>query len=235
MLLKIMKKIYTIFIAILLLQACSSEQESAAIDNILMLYGGRAEWSIGRNASTDNQEIQGKFFEVKLSDSDLSSYKYLSMPASNIAYLFYSSLTPEEKNSYDFIRVIIDYDGKEKVVEYPTQELELVTSSMPVFESTAEILKAEKYGDLEELLDKNYLAEIDGYEETFAQVDSDYGKVTGLSVQGYSLSQGKVGSRYIDLLKLSGVLTREKQHTDFSVTVDARDPDKKIVDIKFQK
>ncbi|MFT2010356.1 hypothetical protein ACMA1I_16895 [Pontibacter sp. 13R65] len=230
-----MKKIYTFFIAIFLLQACASEQESAAIDNILMFYGGRAEWSIGRNASTDDEEIQGKFFEIKLSDADLSSYKYLSMPASNIAYLFYSSLAPDEKNSYDFVRVIVDYNGKEKVVEYPTQELELVSSSMPVFESTAEILKTEKYERLEELLEKNYRAEIGGYENTFAQVDSAYGKVTGLSIHGYSFSQGKVGSRYTDLLKLSGVLTREKQHTDFSVTVDAKDPQKKIVDVKFQK
>lgn len=233
--LKIMKKIYIFLIAILSLQACASEQENAAIDNILMFYGGRAEWSIGQNASTDDEEIQGKFFEIKLLDADLSSYKYLSMPASNIAYLFYSSLTPEEKSSYDFVRVIVDYNGKEKVVEYPTQELELVTSSMPVFETTAEILKAEKYEQLEELLDKSYRAEVAGFEETFAQVDSAYGKVTGLSIQGYSLSQGKVGSRYTDLLKLSGVLTREKQHTDFSVTVDAKDPEKKIVDVKFQK
>lgn len=230
-----MKKIYTYLIAIFLLHSCTSEKESAAIDKILMFYGGRAEWSVGRNASTDDKEIQGKFFQIKLSDADLSSYKYLSMPSSNIAYLFYSSLTPEERSSYDFIRVIIDYDGKEKVVEYPTQELELVTSSMPVFESTAEILKTARYEHLEELLDKNYRAEIDGHEETFAQVDSAYGKVTGLVIQGYSFSQGKVGSRYTDLLKLSGVLTREMQHTDFSVTVDAKDLHKKIVDIKFQK
>ncbi|KAA5549308.1 hypothetical protein [Adhaeribacter rhizoryzae] len=230
-----MKKILTIILLTIIFQFCTSKKESESIDKILSFYGGKVEWSIGKNVSTDKEELQGSFFEVKLSDADLSHYDDLSFPASNIAYLFYSTITPEERSKYNFIRVIVEFNGTESKYEFPVEELEIVTSSMEVFKSTSNILKTGKFNLLKNRFLKGYDTEIDKFRKSCLEVDSVYGKVQDLVIQGYSLAPGKAGNKFTELLRMSGVLVREKQNTDFSVTIDSKDSDKKIVGIIFQQ
>jgi len=129
-----------------------SDNEDKGVKEILAFYGGQCKYAIGASAST--KDGKKKYFELEMSQSVvLEDYaNKIEMPASNIAYLFYSNLK-DEKSSYDEIHsIIILKDGTKKTFEYSTEKLELVDKRMSLAKKTVDLLTNKDYENLKLLL-----------------------------------------------------------------------------------
>lgn len=103
-----MRNFTRVFLACYILWGCNSETESRGINNVVSFFGGKASFSKGVNASTNKEELQGKYYAINLeNDAIFKFYRDTSVPAGKIAYTLYEAFSSEEQRSYDFIRVTI--------------------------------------------------------------------------------------------------------------------------------
>ena len=221
-----------------MMTSCISQTESKGIDEIIKYFGGKVVYSIGTRNSSDKNELQGSFFELKLSGIDLKShFKTLDLPASNCAYLFYHSLGEKEKEKYVYLKVIIEEDKELTKYEFPVKKLKVVENEMRVLNESIKCLKSlnmKKLASLcQPLLLKN--GELIKFKQQMIQVDSTYGTLKRFSFQGFKFSNEDDGEKIIEVLRLSGALILEKENLDFSITVNTESKKNNLFGIRFQK
>jgi hypothetical protein len=236
-----MKNLVLLLICLPFLVSCTSENETKGVDEVLKFYGGKVEWSIGVNASTVEEELQGKFFEITLMDVEISKYySNASLPASNCAYLFYHALTEVEKDEYSFVRVILQEGEERSTHEFTIEKLKIVENAIPTLNQTVEFMKANNYESLNALFNPDvnlpeYVEELESYEEQCIKIDSTYGRIKEFLMQGFIIHDEYIKSELKQVVRLSGNLVREKQPTDFSITLDPALKDKKLYGLRFSQ
>ena len=227
-----------LIIGILLLQfctGCTSTGESEGIDKVLNLYGGKAVWSKGIVASTHKSELRGKFFEVRISGADIGDDVGLS--ASNCALLIYQSFSGTEKNSYSFVRVIITKDGKEFQHDFAADRLRIVERQLVRLDQVVKLLKENRYEALLRLFNTSVVKKTDKtqFEKEQFEVDSTFGEINNYVTQGFLFFDGEIDGEIKDMLKLSGLLIREKQNTNFNIVVDLAKQEQSLCGMSFKR
>lgn len=112
----------------LLLSSCSlllSDNEKAALEEVLKVYGGSVSYTIGTSTSTDDDDLQGKYFQIELSDSPfLNEYDHeleYYMPV--VAFIFHKGLSEPERENYDYYEIIVKTKSGQQEVQIPTASL----------------------------------------------------------------------------------------------------------------
>ena len=116
-----------------------TDNEDKGVKKILNFYGGYCEYSIGATLSTT--EDKKKSFELKLSKSEILDKfsKTPEIPASNLAYLFYTNLKEEKKN-YDEIESVLLFNNREEYkTTFSSDQLEMIGEKMTVLNQVINI------------------------------------------------------------------------------------------------
>ncbi|WBO84121.1 hypothetical protein [Hymenobacter yonginensis] len=211
-------------LSVMLCSGCNSETESAGINAVLGFYGGQVSYSKGVKKTTE-EELQGRYYEIKLSGVEEKMKQHffsLKLPASNCAYLFYHALAADEKAKYSFVRVIIQGDKTSSQYDFPIDDLAKAEKSALLAERAAESIKTGNYDALLSSCNPEAapMAEWRKMGKLFQQIDNAYGKVQQFSLQGFDCQTSNLAGGVRHLVRLSGVLVRDKQSTDFSLMVD---------------
>lgn len=204
---------------------CTSATELRGVDEVLAFYGGQAVYSKGAVASTAEDELHGKYFELKLSggiEKMRRNYASFRLPASNCAYLFYHALSPAEKKAYAFIRISIQAQNAGAPQQFATQDLARVEQAMALIAPAVDALRAGAYDRL--LARGNPLAsspeDWQRFKPTLVAVDQKYGSVKAFSLQGFETVPRNLADGTHRLIRLAGILVRGGQSTDFTFVVD---------------
>lgn len=211
-------------IFILIIGLCTScndagvtELEKQAVQSVLDVYGGICYRSKGFVTEND-QSIT--YFHLTMAESAVleRDIDKTEMPASNIAYLFYTNLG-EEKANYDAISVTVRFKNRiEKNFKYSVKTLELVSKRMRVANKVVELLTNKDYEKLKTLLNN----EQEGFDKdqliaNLIKFDPQFGAIKEFMPFGFKVHDMSNG---MDILHISGALIREIQNSEFSIEVD---------------
>lgn len=228
-----MRKIIGILL-IGVLSACNNvgvtETEAQAVQSVLEFYGGvcnRYKGFKSENGKTDT------YFTLDMSESELiESYSnLLKLPASNIAYLFYSNLDDEQDN-YTHVKVKINLsNGRSREFSYKAEDLKEIENLIPVLQIASEKIKSQDYKGLLSQFDKDIASTLsaDQMKTYCTYYDSAYGKIDMTQFQGFAFFEGKDDNR--PLARLAGIMIRENTNTPISFNIDRES--RKIVTMKY--
>ncbi len=192
-----------------------TDNEDKGIKEILSIYGGYCEYSIGQSFSTEDG--RSKYFKLIVSESDIVD-QYKANPklvASNIAYLFYKNLESESKN-YQAIHVILKFgDESTEELEFQSEELQIVHSKMPIVRNSVELIKKKEFNKLASQLNSEvYPINQESFANRLQEVDPQFGKVQDFVTFGYQFYKTETD---LELLRISGIIIRDIQNSEFSV------------------
>jgi hypothetical protein len=204
--------------------SCNSATESKGIDAVLAFYGGKAVYSKGVVSST-KEKLQGRYYEIKLSGVEDRIKPYFTsfqLPASNCAYLFYHALAPTERDTYSFIRIILEGQNTASTYEFATHDLAKVEQAMVLVDNAVGYLRT---ADYDPLLGKgsSIAASKQDWAKAktmFTAADQAYGPVTAFSLQGFEVVAHDLPGGAKRFVRAIGVLARKKQNTDFTFVLD---------------
>ena len=229
-----MKKILAILL-IVVFTACNNngvtEKEVQSVKKVLDFYGGVCNRIKGFSITNGVKE---KYFELEMSKSELiESYSnMLEMPASNVAYLFYSNLGSEQ-SKYNQIKVKINLNnGKSFESAYPAAEIKEVENFIPVLNDVSLKIKLKDYKGLMLLFDTNLVSGLNENQlkSYCSPSDSAYGKIKETQFQGYAFFKSETDKR--EMVHLAGILVRQNNNTPISLFIDRKS--KKILTMKFK-
>lgn len=216
-----MKGLVGIMVA-LLVSGCGvvnpTDTEVNAVQKVLDFYGGVCKR--GRGFSTDNGETQ-KYFNLEISQSkSLDGFSdMLELPASNIAYLFYSNLNDEQDN-YTYIKVKIKLsNGQSHGYYYLVPELKEVETLTPLFKLTFEKIKVKDYPGLLSHFDEAVASDLtpELLEEFCTPNDSALGVVDTAHFHGFAFFERETDKK--SMVVLGGILAREKGNTPLTILI----------------
>ena len=218
-----MKNCLSGFSLLLLFSGCASQTVPQGIKDILAFYGGSVNYSVGVSVSSGNSENSGKFYQIVLDSTDVKKYfESEDLPASNCAYILYHSLSGKEKSDYSFIRIIISEYSRSEKYDFRMERLHQVEQCMPTLTRVVDCLKYSRYRMLRTLFSPSIPADsIDDkkIEQPNMAIDSAYGHVSKFTMNGFYFTSPEIAGRSTSLVHIAGVLIREKQNTNFSVSV----------------
>lgn len=212
-----------------------SDNEDKGVKEILSFYGGYCEYSLGASASASTETEKKKYFELKLTKSELIEElaNKVEMVASNSAYLFYKNLT-EEREKYDEIHVLIGFkDGDEMLFKYSTDDLEKIDKRIELVEKIVGLIKDKEFEAIRpylntELFDYSKDELISGIN----RVDSQFGKVTdGFMTYGFRIRTMDNGKQ---ILHQSCVILRDVQNHEFSLDIDLNSDKEEIYLLQYK-
>lgn len=211
-----------------------SENEDKGIKEILQVYGGKCEYSVG----FQDNSIHGRtdYFELKVSGSEKieANYKVAHIPASNIAYTFYHNLT-DERQKYDKIQVVILFKNKvSKSFEFSTEDLDLVERKMEIVEDMIELLKNQEYLTVKTKLKPDtsiFKYDDDRLISDMSEADKEWGQISKFIPRGFYFKEYPTGRTILHIL---GVLERNSGKGEFSIDIDSKADCNDILLIRYQ-
>ena len=225
-------------LSLLVMTACVSmnKNEEKGFNDALNFYGGTCNYTVGVSGSTEDEDLNGKYFELALSKSEaIAMYKDRpEMVTSTLAYRFFRHLDKEERENYSFIRgkIVMD-DGNEIKHDYSIADLETVEKKMLVVENVVNLVKAKKFQSIADLLNPedvfNYEKQniIDG----IIKYDSVFGNVTdGVELYGFKFSQAD----QTPVLKISAMIMRDIQNNQLQVWLNPKSTKNEILGMDYQ-
>jgi hypothetical protein len=229
-----MKKLFGILL-VLVMAACNNvsvtDTEVKAVQSVLDFYGGICNRYKGIDFKNGTKET---YFELEMSQSELiESYSnMLEMPASNIAYLFYSNLKDEQKN-YTLVKVKINLTtGQSHEYSYSAPDLKEMERFTPVLQTVSEKIKAHDYNGLLSQFDTAIASNLTAEQLKIycSPYDSAYGQVKQVYFQGYAYFEPENENRA--LVHLAGAMLREKKNTPISLSIDRKT--KRVLTMKYE-
>lgn len=196
-----------------------TNNEVIAVQSVLDFYGGICQRYKGqRIVNSQNQA----FFELELSDSKLieNFSNQIEIPASHIAYLFYSKLG-HEKEKYDLIKVSLNLSNDTKPeFFFSTKQLDEVNNFVPIFDNVLEKIVANNFEEVLIEFDETIAQSLktDQIKDYALKQDSIYGQITDAQFMGFKFFTSAYNNRAS--LKLFGGLIREKTNTTILIIVD---------------
>ncbi len=228
--------LYAFIIPGLFLISCSrSVNQDKGVNEVLSFYGGSCTSGVGYKASTS--EGKQKYFELEVRNSEtLESFaSEPEMPASNIAYLFYHSLSKDEKNDYDEICAIVNFKDKgRKTFRYPKEKLAIVESKMAVVEKMVNLIRNKNFEGIKQFLkpDTTHVHyDKDKLIATLAKADPQFGTIKEFLLYGFYFNPEKDSP---DFLHISGALIRDKESNPFSIDIDTKATNDDIILLQYK-
>jgi len=208
-----------------------TETEVKAVQVVLNRYGGECHRFKG--FETENGITQ-TYFELEMSKSKaLEKYsEILEIPASNIAYLFYSNLNDEKKN-YTHVKVKINLNnGKQQEFYYPHEDIETMEKFAPILSDISNQFKSQDYEAFFNDFDRDIARNLnmDQIHSLCSEYDSLYGNAIEIQLQGFTFHDSAADNRA--LLRLFGIMKRKKKNTPISAYIDRNS--KKLVGFGFE-
>lgn len=217
-----MRKLIGILI-IGILSACNNvgvtDTEVQAVQSVLDFYGGICNRHKGFSTTNGKKET---YFELEMSQSQLiESYSsILELPASNIAYLFYSNLGSEQDN-YTQVKVKINLSNEQShEFTYGSEDLKEIEKMTPILQRASEKIKSEDYEGLLSHFDKKLASTLNSnlLKAYCTPYDSAYGKIEETQFQGFTFFETKEDNR--PLVQLTGIMIRENTNTPITLVLD---------------
>jgi len=208
-----------------------TDTEVDAVESVLSFYGGICNRSKGFEMKNGVTET---YFELKMSRSELieSYIEVLEMPASNVAYLFYSNLK-DEKENYTHIKVIIQLpDNELEEFYYSVKDLNEISKLTNTLHHLSDNIKSNDYDRLLSLFDDDIAVNMTNLqiEKYCAPYDSLYGKIIRTEFQGFRFFKDETSNT--PLVHLAGIMLREKDNTPISIYINRNS--KKISTLKYE-
>lgn len=214
-----MKKLIPIFILFLFFNSCNkvnvSSDEKLALDKIAQFYGGLINYNKGFE---NHNGISKDYFEIKINKSPLLNNDQVNLTkhAGNMAYLFYSNLSKENKKKFNEVRVSIDLNnGEGRSYKFKISELEGVLSFLPSLENVNYLIISKDYKKLAESFSNDSNVKEESIKELFNKVNETFGETKEIQYQGHEFStDDKLG----DCVTYKEVIVLEKQAIQMFVT-----------------
>jgi hypothetical protein len=229
-----MKNIIGILL-ILVVASCGKEKatetELQAVNGVLEFYGGACKYHKG---TVTKKGVTEKFFELEIRESKLieSFSNRLEIPASNIAYLFFSNLKDEQYNYTDVKVKLLINNGKTSAYSYPVGELKEIDQLIPILNRVSQLIKTQSYQAL--LLEFDTVPESSMTFKRLVDICSPiqfkYGLIERVQFQGCAFYERPVDKR--PMVHVAGMMIRKKGNVPISLFIDRKS--RKIVDLKFQ-
>ncbi len=220
-----------IFLCVIL-SACTNlikltPNEDRGVKDVLDTYAGYCKYSIGESAST--QDGTKKFFELELSKSDVVQ-KFSTMPdvvASGIAYTFYDNLKDESKNYNEVHSVLIFSNNKKIEYSYSTDSLALIASKMKIVDRIINLIHAKNFNELKPLLSDEAYADSDKNNliSNIKRLDPAFGTFKSFIVLGFRFET----INNFNVVHVLGIMTRNKQNNRFSVKINLKSSEDKVM------
>lgn len=208
--------------------ALVTNNEKDAVQKVLNFYGGICNRSKGFTSKNGDMET---YFVLEMEKSNLiESYsEILELPASNIAYLFYSNLRNEQKN-YTTIKVVLKLEnGKAEEFEYSTWKLKQIKKIIPALNSIIDDVKYQNFKNLHTKFDPMIAKDItpEALKDFLFPTDSAYGITKEYQFHGFNYFYDEDNRPLIELVN---VMMREKANTPLIIVLDKKN--KTILGIK---
>lgn len=217
------------------LTACNNtlvtDTEVEAVQKVIDFYGGECLRHKGfetRNGKTET------YFLLEMSQSELiESYSnVLEIPASNIAYLFYSNLKGEQ-NNYTHVKVKINpSSGKPYEHSFSATDLKEVEKLVQVIQNVSDKIRSKNYEGLLSEFDEEIASSLtmDQLQQFCSEADTTYGDVNATQFQGFSYFDSEEDNRA--LVHLLGIMIRQGKNTPISLYIDRHS--KRVVTLKYE-
>jgi hypothetical protein len=210
-----------------------TDNEDKGIKDILGFFGGECEYSVGFVKSTDNSADR-KYFKLELRKSKFIT-KYADKPVlitSNLAYLFYRNLNPEERKNYSHIvgKIITEAGSIEH--EYATADLELVDQKAPFILKLVDTIKEKNFKQLEDFMNPEDLFSYDkkGVVQNLEKADPQYGNINKFQPFGFQFTT--IGD--VSVLKVFGIIVRDKQSHELTVYFNLKSDKEEILALDYR-
>ncbi|MGL4630517.1 MAG: hypothetical protein ACRCVT_04850 [Leadbetterella sp.] len=219
-----MKGICIILIALFFV-GCNSHDNCQGVQDVIGFYGGKGNCSKGNSG-------KGKFFELKLSESDrLKDHKDLKIATANMAYMIYTSLSETEKDHLEFIRVIIENGAQKANEEYSIKNLEYFVESTKKLNNTLGYILGEDFETLNKMVSPGAVGHdhLTTVSKTIHEKNSQFGRPKKFKINGFKVNE--VNKK--DIVSIYGELVRDdvKNPSDFTLTLDPIGTDQYIYDV----
>ena len=156
------------------------------------------------------------------------------MPSSNIAYLFYSNLK-DEKSKYDQIHTVLILKDNSKIdYKFSKEKLEIVDQKMNIVNKVVALLKEKNFDGIKSMLtsDTTFInLDKEKYIANITSADPQFGNIKEFTPCGFRFDETEDGS---ELLHISGILRRDKQSNEFSVTIDPKSTKDEIIVMEYK-
>jgi hypothetical protein len=209
-------------------------KNSKGIKDIVDFYGGRCEYGIKKTVSLGSKNTSTFWLKLSQSSTLDSLIDIAELPTSNIAYLFYNSLG-KEQSKYDKIEATIIFSNdKSLTYTYSTEVLEIVKKKFPIAEQIVALIKEKKFEEV-----TNYIV-IDSVNFTydkklllssFNKFETEFGTIKEVKPAGFKFYTTKNGK---NLLHLAGLVIRNKENTQFSITIDPKSAKEEIFYLNYK-
>jgi hypothetical protein len=229
------KTIAALLLFIPFLASCTfygyTDNELKAIDEVLKFYGG----SCSRDKGIEKIDgVEQHYFQLEISESKLieSFSKRLQLPASNIAFIFWSNITVE-RDFYTHVRVTINTEDKNtRSFSFSTEELKEMEMLIPMLTNVTQIIRAKKHEMLLPLfeLKTDSLTTLNNLKAECYTYDLKYGDPYDIQFQGCFFYTDKTNNR--PMAHLTGMMIRKKGNIFLSLFIDRKSH--KIIDLKFK-
>lgn len=228
--------IILLFVLISGLVSCSNpfltEKEKSALQYITQFYGGKCNLSKNISITNGKKEVKATL-EISGSEHIKQNFsKVITLPLSNIAYIFYSRLDPDKTN-YTHIKVSIKHKkGSFSENEYTIDELKKASTYVPALSQAVQDIKNRDYPKLHARFDttidttfniEKLKAHIHKYEEKYGIIDS-------VQFQGFAFIK-KDNKLNEPMIIVSGILVCKKTNAPFCLYILRRN--KKIWNMKY--
>lgn len=209
-----------------------SAREQEGIKDIVNFYGGQCTHAVGKTPDAGL-----KYFEVRVSNSDAieNTKNMIGLSAANMACMVYQNVMAESQKKYDEIRVQITLkDGQKVSSGFPVASLAMVISKMRIVQMAVNLLKEKEYNGLASMInDKNGVENFDKKKliEEIKKAEGSLGNIEVFVPYGYAFYRTDNGR---SILRISGVLKRDKQNNEFSVIVDPQSNKDELMMINYK-
>ncbi|MCI1186099.1 hypothetical protein MON38_01615 [Hymenobacter sp. DH14] len=218
-----MFKIYSFLIALIAMFAgCGGVSESGT-NAVMQEYGGSLSAKSGVNKSTDTTAAQGRYVELELTNDRLEgAFPKLSIPASNCAYLFYSAVSPAERDKYDYVRITIKGKDNSYSHSYPMKELDAVDMAKNKFDEVGRLLKSENYDDLLLQMDPHYFqpGDLQKVKPMLQDLDKQFGRTGGFKLEGFEFDDYANSGNKQRLITMYSLLTKQRKQALVALTLN---------------
>lgn len=207
-----------------------TDSEFNAVDSVLSFTGGICKREKGFERLGQERR---DYFRLIVESKGFESYNgYLEMPASNVAYLFYSNLSEDDKKKYEDVKVILEMPaGVSDEYTYTTSELDEMNDIETIFNKFHENVINAMYSENIVLFSKDAIFE--KTEENlvldYTNLEERYGNVSRNVLQGFSYFEDKESGR--QLIQLASIQVRDSINNQHTITMDRKS--REILSYKF--
>ncbi|MCC6726558.1 MAG: hypothetical protein IT258_18805 [Saprospiraceae bacterium] len=169
----------------------------------------------------------GQTMEMTISNSATMEQEadLLPLHSSRAAWVFYKNL---ETDKPSFGKIVVHSQLSDTTItrEYTVQELAIVKSRLPTFETAGKLLVAGDYQGLYDLFDPTIMGamKVEGVKQYCTQIEPQYGKAISVEFRGFAFNKTSGGK---DFLSLAGPVRRQTKDTALDIAVDLSKPEMK--------